>query len=165
MGTVCLQGFHCSPSSGGSFSPRCPPLHAGWEGCTRSRHWCAEAKHRIIMVYIVRNAHNISIEIKFLPFLPPIHHLVTAVNGFHYCGPLRVIIVINAEKIILSNLFPGCQMQEHIMQLGKYIYAFLKGIWILQLLSPLGAEGIMWPRQESITDNSEVRTVPFTFIT
>lgn len=117
------------------------------------------------MVYVVRNAHNISTEIKFMPSLPPIHHLVTAVNGFHYCGPLRVIIIINAEKIISSNLFPGCQMQKHIIQLGKYIYAFLKGIWILQLLSPLGAQGIMWLRQESITDNLEVRTVSFTFIT
>lgn len=35
-------------------------------------------------------------------------------------------------------------MQKHIIQLGKYIYAFLKGIWILQLLSPPGAQGIVW---------------------
>lgn len=76
-----------------------------------------------------------------MPFFPLIHHLVAAVNGFHYYGPLRVIIIINAEKIILSNLFPACQMQKHIIQLGKYIYAFLKGIWILQLLSPQGLEG------------------------
>lgn len=144
LGIACLQGFHCSPSSGGSFSLHCPPFHASWEGCTRSRHLCAEAKHRTIIVYIVRNAHNSSIAIRFMPSFPLIHHLVTAVNGFHYCGPLRVIIVINAEKIILSNLFPGCQMQKHIIQLGKYIYAFLKGIWILQLLSPPGAQGIVW---------------------
>ncbi|KAI1242644.1 hypothetical protein IHE44_0000181 [Lamprotornis superbus] len=50
----------------------------------------------------------------------------------------------------------GCQMQKHIIQLGKYIYAFLKGIWILQLLSPPGAEGIVWLKQESIRDNLEV---------
>lgn len=161
----CLWGFQCSPSSSGSFSLRCPPFHAGWEVCTRSRHLCAEAKHRIVIVYIVRNAHNISIAINFMPFLPLIHHLVTGVNGFHYCGPLRVIIIINAEKTILSNLFPACWMQKHIIQLGKYIYAFLKGIWILHLLSPPGAEETVWLRQESITDNLEVRTVSFTFIT
>ena len=80
---------------------------------------------------MVRNAHNISIAIKFMSFLPLIHHIVTAVNGFHYCGPLRVIISINAEKIILGNLFPGCQRQKHIIQLCKYIYALLRRIWIL----------------------------------
>lgn len=54
--------------------------------------------------------------------------LLTAVNGFHYCGPLRVIIIINAGKIILGNLFPGRQMQKQITLLSKCIYALLRGI-------------------------------------
>lgn len=80
------------------------------------------------MVYTVRNAHNISIAIKFMPSLPLIHHVVTTVNGLHYGGPLRVIIIINAEKIILGNLFPGCQMRQQIIQLCKCIYDLLRGI-------------------------------------
>lgn len=80
------------------------------------------------MVYTVRKAHNISIVIKFMPSPPLIHHIVTAVNGFHYCVTLRVTIIINAEKIILGHLFPGCQMQKHTIQLCKYIYALLRGI-------------------------------------
>lgn len=80
------------------------------------------------MVYTVKNAHNVSVAIKFMPFAPLIYHIVTTVNGFHYCGPLRVITIINAEKIILGNLFPGCQMQKHIIQLCKYIYPLLRGI-------------------------------------
>lgn len=56
------------------------------------------------------------------------HHIVTAINGFHYCSPLRVIIIINAERIILGNLFPGCQMRKHITQLCKYIYPLLRSI-------------------------------------
>lgn len=42
-----------------------------------------------------------------MPSFPLIHYIVTAVNGFHYCGPLRVIIIINAEKIILGIYSQG----------------------------------------------------------
>lgn len=118
----------CLPSWGGSSFLRCLPCCASWEVYTRSRRLCAEAKYRITVVYTVRNAHNISIAIKLTPSSPLMHHIVTAMNGFHYRGPLRVIIVINAERIILGNLFLGCQLQKYITQLCKYIYPLLRSI-------------------------------------
>lgn len=64
-----------------------------------------------------------------MPSFPRIRYIVTAVNGFHYCGLLRVIIIINAEKIILGIYFQSVRCGNRSSSCANTFMPYWKGSW------------------------------------